>query len=416
MGKYVINGGKRLSGQICLETAKNAVLPMLAGAVMTNEDVVIRNCPQIADVDNMLKILIDLGVDVKREKKDVIINSKNINSFQVEKELAQKLRSSVFLMGALTGRFNKAEICFPGGCSIGARPIELHLRGLKKLGVKIKREKGLIECETDKIIGNSIWLDFPSVGATENIMMASVFADGKTEIHNAAKEPEVVDLMCFLNSMGAKIYGAGTSTILIEGVKKLHGTDYYPISDRIEAGTYLACAAITGGEIEILNCRIKNICSLIHKFCDNTCKINIKNDIIHLKNTGDRRGFSFSTGPYPHFPTDMQAPMMALATVSKGVSVITENIFESRFLHVEELRKMGADITVKGKTAIVKGIDFLRGEEVTAKDLRGGAALVVAGLNAHGQTVINGLNHIKRGYVDMQNKLLSLGADIIIEE
>lgn len=412
MEKFTINGGRRLSGKLRIESAKNAVLPLLAASILTDDEVLIENCPKIADVLSMIKILKSLGVKADFHGNDLCVCAKNLNDFQISEKLAKELRSSVFMMGALLSRVGKARIAYPGGCDIGLRPIDIHLLAMEKLGVKIKDTGGEIICKVDKIVGKEIYIDFPSVGATENIMLAAVMAEGKTEIRNAAKEPEIVDLMRFLNKMGAKIYGAGTSTILIEGVSKLHGTTFKPMPDRIETGTYLIAAAITGGEIELENCSAKNIYSLIHKFCDNTCKIDIKNDIIHLKSGKNRKAFSFSTGPYPSFPTDMQAQAMSLAAVSDGVSVISENIFETRYRHVPELIKMGADITVKGKTAIVKGVERLCGAVVNATDLRGGAALVLAALNAEGETVVNDIHHVNRGYLDMDKKLSSLGADI----
>lgn len=412
MEKYVINGGRRLSGKLHVESAKNSVLPILAASILTDEEVVIKDCPKILDVLNMIRILVSLGVKTRFCDGDLVVNSSGLNGFSVSNALGSQLRSSVFMMGALLSRCKKAELAYPGGCEIGLRPIDIHIRGLKNLGVNIEDTGGEIICSVENVSGGEVYLDFPSVGATENIMLASVFAKGKIEIRNAAKEPEIVDLMRFLNAMGAKVYGAGTSTILIEGVEKLHGAVFKPTSDRIEAGTYLIATAINGGEVELDNCNVKNISSLVHKLCDNACKIIIKNDIIYLKSGGVRKAFSFATGPYPCFPTDLQAPLMSLATVSDGVSMVTENVFEMRYRHVQELIKMGADITVSGRTAIVKGVKRLTGATVRAQDLRGGAALVLAGLNAEGKTVVEDVVHIQRGYLDMDKKLRSLGADI----
>ncbi len=415
MEKYIINGGRKLEGSIKLESAKNSVLPMLAGAILTDEQVVIKNCPKIKDVFSMMEILKNLGVETRFEQENLIVDSKNINSYSIPQNLAKELRSSVFMLGALISRFGKARLYLPGGCDIGLRPIDMHISALKSLGAIISDFGGEIVCTTKAIVGKEIFLDFPSVGATENIMLASVLGKGKTQIHNAAKEPEIIDLMNFLNGMGAKVYGAGTSTILIEGVKKLHGYEHQPISDRIEGGTYLIAGAITGGRIEITNCNPKNICFLIHKLCDNSCKINIKNDIIYLDSRGSRKCFSFSTGPYPFYPTDLQAQTMSLLTVSQGVSVVTENVFEMRFKHVPQLVKMGAQICVKGQNAIINGVEQLHGANVLAEDLRGGASLVLAGLNAQGKTIINDIKHIERGYYLMDEKLRGLGADIIRE-
>ena len=415
MEKFVINGGVKLSGKLRAESAKNAVLPILAASVLTDEEVVIKNCPAIADVLSMIKILNFLGVKTEFQDGNLIVNASGIGGYAIPYSLGKELRSSVFMMGALVSRFKKARLSYPGGCDIGARPVDLHLKGLEKLGVGVCEDDGVIECFSDGIKGNRINLSFPSVGATENIMLAAVTAEGKTEIRGAAKEPEIVDLMRFLNKMGAKVYGAGTSTILIEGVKSLHGAEYKPISDRIEVGTYLIAAAITGGEVEISGCDSKNICSILHKLCDNTCKISIKNDIIYLKSGVERKPFKVSTGPHPYFPTDMQAQIMTLAAVSNDVSVITENVFEKRFGHAAGLKKMGADISVKGKTATVKGVKRLTGANVVSNDLRGGAALVLAGLNAEGVTEVYGAHHVKRGYLDMDKKLRSLGAEVKIE-
>ena len=413
MEKYIIHGGRRLDGEIKIQSSKNAVLPIIAGSILTDEQVVIKNCPKIKDVMAMLDILSHLGVKWIFEEDDLIINASSIDKFSIPQNLAGELRSSIFMLGALISRFKKARLFFPGGCDIGLRPIDMHLSALSKLGVIISDVNGEINCISNQIVGRDICLDFPSVGATENIILASVFAKGKTQIFNPAKEPEIVDLMNFLNSMGAKIYGAGTSTILIEGVKSLHGTEYKPISDRIECGTYLIATAIAGGEVKLTNCTAKNISLLVHKLCDNTCKINIKNDIIYIKSGSVKKSFSFTTGPYPMFPTDLQAQAMSLLTVCNGVSVVSENVFEMRFRHIPELIKMGANVIVKGKNAIVTGVERLNGAMVSANDLRGGAALVLAGLNAEGETIVNNVSHIERGYYQMDKKLLSLGADII---
>ena len=412
MEKYLIKGGRKLSGKISVNSAKNSVLPILAASILTKEEVIIKNCPKITDVLNMIKILESVGVKTYFQDEALIINAKNINSFEIPFQHSKELRASIYMMSALISRVKKAKQSYPGGCNIGLRPIDYHLKSLKSLGVNISEKADYLFCSASKIEGAKIHLDFPSVGATENIMIVSAISYGKTEIHNAAKEPEVVDLMKFLNSMGAKIYGAGTSTILIEGVKKLYGTNFTPASDRIEAGTYLISAAITGGEIEVSNCNAKNISSLIHKLCDNACKITMKNDIIYLKSGESRKSFSFSTGPYPAFPTDLQAQTTTLLTVSNGVSIVTENVFDMRYQYVLELKKMGANIDINGRNAVIGGVSRLHGSDVVAKDLRGGAALVLAGLNAEGDTTVSDIYHIKRGYLDMDKKLKELGADI----
>ena len=413
MEKYLINGGKKLSGKITIQSAKNSVLPIMAGAILTDEEVLIKNCPKIKDVMSMLNILSCIGCKWQFEGENLLINSSSADKYSVPQDMANEMRSSIFMLGALISRFKKAKIYLPGGCDIGARPIDFHTLSLKKLGVKVSEFDKQILCSARSLVGNDIHLDFPSVGATENIILASVLAKGKTQIFNCAKEPEIVDLMEFLNSMGAKIYGAGTSTILIEGVKKLHGTEYTPIPDRIECGTFLLATAITGGEIELNNCNAKNISVLIHKLCENTCKININNDIIYIKSGLKRKSFSFTTGPYPLFPTDLQAQTMSLLAVCEGNSVVVENIFEKRFNHVASLVSMGADIAIKGRRAYICGVERLHGANICANDLRGGAALVLAGLNAEGQTIVNNISHIERGYYNFDKKLTSLGAEII---
>ncbi len=412
MGKYEIYGGKKLSGQIKLESAKNAVLPLLAGSILTSEQVVIKNCPKILDVLNMIKILQGLGVSAVFDGNDLVVNAKTLNSYDIPIELGKELRSSIFMLGSLLSRCKKAKVCYPGGCDIGLRPIDIHLSALKSLGVNIIEDQSSLCCSVKKLRGRDIYLDVPSVGATENIMLAATLAEGKTQIRNPAREPEIIDLMNFLNAMGAKIYGAGTSTILIEGVKKLHGVEYQPVSDRIEAGTFLLATAITGGEIELKGVNAKNISSLIHKLCDNTCKITIKNDIIYLKSGVVKKPFGLVTAPYPGFPTDLQAQTTALLCVCDGDSVVTENMFETRFNHIPQLINMGADVCIKGRTAFIHGVKKLLGTDVYAKDLRGGAALVLAGLYADGKTTVHDTYHIERGYLDFDKKLCSLGADV----
>ena len=411
MAKYIIKGGNKLEGKIEAESAKNAVLPLLAAACLTDEEVIIKNCPPILDVVSMINILKELGVKVRYEGKNLVVNAASMHSFSIPYSLSKELRSSVFMLGALVSRFKSAEASYPGGCDIGLRPIDLHLAGLKQMGVRVGEFGGEIVCKADKLTGGDIYFDFPSVGATENIILAAVLAEGRTVIHNAAKEPEVEDLQNFINSMGGKVAGAGSSVITVDGVKKLHGTEYKPLFDRIEAGTYLVAAAATGGSVEISNCNPEKISALLHKLCDNTCKITLNNDIIYLKSGSIRKSFNIETLPYPGFPTDMQAQMVALAAVSSGISVIRENIFETRFRHVRELNRMGANIVVKDRVAIVSGVKELSGAKVTAHDLRGGAALVVAGLNARGVTIIEDVRHVERGYYKPEEKFRALGAD-----
>ena len=413
MSKFEIVGGNSLNGVVRVDTSKNAVLPIIAASVLCKDVVIIRNIPLISDVKRMLDILIEMGGVVKIENGCAIIDNSTLNNFEMPKALASEIRSSIFMLGPLLARFKKARVAYPGGCDIGSRPIDLHLSGLKSLGVKIDENYGYINCDSHGIFSGIVHLDFPSVGATENLMMASVFSKGRTEIHNSAREPEIVDLANFINSMGGKVYGAGTSTIIIDGVKKLHGTDYMPMPDRIVAGTYLIGAAMTKGKVKLENCNSEHIYSLITKLRNSGCKIITNCDNIYIECS--KRGVScptIETQPYPGFPTDLQAQMVALQTISRGTSIITENLFETRFKHVPELAKMGANVTIKDRMVFVVGKRFLHGAEVVACDLRGGASLVLAGLSAKGTTIVSNINFIDRGYECFEDKLNILGANI----
>lgn len=413
MDKLLVKGNKKINGRIRNQTSKNAVLAMLAASILTDKEVVIRNCPKITDVENMAKILVELGCGVKWEDDALVIDSSTASKSEIPHSLAKELRSSIFMLGSILGRFHKAKVAYPGGCDIGIRPIDLHIKGLKALNIDIEETGDTICCDGKEIRGSIIHLDCPSVGATENIMMAGVLAEGTTVIKNAAKEPEIVDLQNFINAMGGKIRGAGSSTIEIEGVKQLGRVEYTPISDRIVAGTYLISAAITGGSIEVENCHVEHIYSLITKLRESTCKVEYFNDKIYLKAPKTLQSIhKIETMPFPGFPTDLQAQILALMTVANGTSLIVENIFETRYKHVAELVKMGAKITVKDRMAIVRGVPKLYGANVYAYDLRGGAALVIAGLAADGLTQINDIHHIDRGYEDLAGTLQSLGADI----
>ncbi len=414
MEKYIINGGNKLYGSVEIQTAKNSVLPILAAAVLTDGKVTILDIPQISDVRNMVKILSRLGCRAEFCGNNLIIDSSVADCYEIPSELAHELRSSVFLLGSVISRFKMAKIAYPGGCDIGLRPVDLHLTGLKRLGVEITEENGYIICKCDKLTGNEIMLDCPSVGATENIMLAAVKADGVTVIKNAAREPEIEDLQRFLNTMGAKIKGAGSGTVVIEGVKSLCGCEYLPISDRIEAGTFLVTAAMCGGEVELKRACAENISSLLHKLRENGCKIRVNNDKIILESHKRLTSVkSIETQPYPGFPTDLQAQMTALCCVCRGHSIITENLFETRFKYVPELRKMGADVTVINRSAFVRGVEKFRGATVVAHDLRGGAALVSAALSAEGRSEILDISHIDRGYGALEYKLRKLGGDIV---
>ena len=413
MDKYIINGGEKLYGKIEAQGAKNAVLPLLAASILTDEQVKIRGVPTIVDVENMMRILTELGCNVRRKNDCTVIDSSNAVSHEIPPRLTKELRSSVFMLGSVLTRFHKARISYPGGCDIGLRPIDLHLSGLKRLGVKITEEGGYIDCEVERLTGTDILLDFPSVGATENIILAAVKAQGMTIIRNAAKEPEIVDLQNFLNAMGARVNGAGGGTVVVEGVKRLHGVEYTPIGDRIEVGTYLIATATCGGEIETSGILPENIAALLHKLRENGCKIHIKNDKIILRSDGNLKAVDLiETNPFPGFPTDLQAQYCALCATAKGTSLIVENLFETRYKYAAELKRMGADIIVRDRTAVVRGVERLHEAKVTAGDLRGGAALVVAALKAEGKCEVINLSHIDRGYADFEYKLKKLGAKI----
>lgn len=414
MDKYIINGGNELYGSVDIQTAKNSVLPVLAATVLTDDKVRILNVPNITDVKNMVKILSCLGCKAVYEGNDLIVDSSCADCYEIPRALAHELRSSVFLLGSVISRFHTAKIAYPGGCDIGLRPVDLHLTGLKRLGVEITEENGYIICRCDKLHGNEIMLDCPSVGATENIMLAAVKAEGTTVIKNAAREPEIEDLQKLLNCMGAKVKGAGSGTVVIEGVKTLNGCEFLPIADRIEAGTFLIAAAMCGGEVELNGACAENISSLLHKLRENGCKIRINNDKIILENHRRLTSVkSIETQPYPGFPTDLQAQITALCCICRGQSIITENLFETRFKYVPELRRMGADVTVINRNAFVRGVERFRGATVVAHDLRGGAALVSAGLAADGRSEVLDISHIDRGYGSLEYKLRKLGGDIV---
>ena len=413
MDKYVIDGGRKLYGTVALQSAKNSVLPLLAASILTEKRVVIRETPEITDVKCMAQILRELGADVRFSGGNAIIESADACCHEISSVLTGELRSSVFMLGSLLTRFHRALIAYPGGCDIGLRPIDLHLNALKQLGVSISERDGCIFCACEKLRGAEILLDFPSVGATENILLAAVKAEGRTVLAGAAKEPEIVDLQNFLNAMGAKIAGAGTDVIEIEGVKELGGVTYRPMKDRIEAGTFLIACAACGGEVETSGLKGENLRLLLHKLRENGCKIHTKNDKIKIESRGRLRcNRRIETMPFPGFPTDLEAQATALNAGAEGGALIVENLFETRFKYVPELQKMGADIEVKGRHAFVRGVERLHGASVVAGDLRGGAALVIAALGAEGRTEVLDLSHIDRGYADFRGKLKRLGAEI----
>lgn len=413
MDSFYIKGGNTLNGSVFIPSAKNALLPILAGSIMCDGKVYIKNCSKFSDVKYMIKILEELGAKTNYEKNDLVIDATSANKFFVSEEYTKKVRSSVFMLGPLISRFGSAKVAYPGGCNIGTRPIDLHIKGLKALNVKIEEKHGYIYCDAKNITCGEVHLDFPSVGATENIIMASVLTKGVTKIYNAAKEPEIEDLQNFINAMGGKVRGAGTSTIEIEGVKKLHDVCYQPMSDRIISGTYLIACAATGGKIEITNAVSAYNTALISKLKQSGCKVEAKSDKIMLEVSHKLKSIpKIETLPYPGFPTDLQSQMLTLQTISKGTSVIIENLFETRFKIYTELTKMGANIIVKDRMAMVCGVKNLFGASVIAPDLRSGAGLVIAGLCAEGYTIVNDIYHIDRGYLNIEDDLQSLGAEI----
>ncbi|WP_037372395.1 UDP-N-acetylglucosamine 1-carboxyvinyltransferase [Anaerovorax odorimutans] len=413
MDSYQITGGKKLQGEITLSGAKNAVLPILAATIITGKESKLDNCPNLSDVKNMTTILRQIGCKVKKENGSIIIDSKDIHTLEIPEKLMREMRSSVFLMGPMIARFGKAILSYPGGCEIGLRPIDIHLSALQQLGVKIKEDHGYLECTAEKLVGNRIALDFPSVGATENTMMAAACAEGETIIVNAAKEPEIIDLQNYLNNIGAQVKGAGTSEIVINGRNSFHDVTHSVISDRIECGTFLAAAAMTGGEILIRNSIPKHMIMTVSKLRETGCKIDEGKDWIYLKAPEKLNSIEIiKTQPYPGFPTDMQSQMLSVLTIAKGTSLIVETIFENRFKQVNNLKSMGAKIVVDGRSAVVTGVESLEGATVSAKDLRGGAALVIAGLGANGTTIVENVCHIDRGYDDFDETLRKLGADI----
>ena len=411
-----IEGGVRLEGEYRLESAKNAVLPILAACVMTDETVTLLDVPDISDVTSMLDILREMGCDTSRDGSSVTVRAGSGIRASVPRDMAETLRASVFLVGPLLARTGGAEFGHPGGCVIGPRPIDIHERGLGALGASFEQSGGLIRCSARDMRGADVRLDSPSVGATENIMMAAALTPGKTVIRNAAREPEIVDLARFLNACGARIHGAGSRAIMISGVNRLHGVTYKPISDRIVAGTLMAACAATGGEICLKNAPSGgDTQSQTEKLRDMGCEISESDGLAVVRSPKRLRSFGqLQTQPHPGFPTDMQALMFSLAAIAEGRSLIIENIFENRFTHAGELAKMGAetDVDSDSRMAIIRGVPRLHGARVRAGDLRGGAALVIAGLAAEGVTEIEGVKHIDRGYASIENILASLGARI----
>ena len=415
MEKIIVRGGRRLSGSVKVEGAKNAVLPVIAASLLASDGKsVIRDVPTLSDVYTINEVLRFLNADVVFKDNCVTVDASGDLLVEAPFEYVRKMRASVLVMGSLLARNGRARVALPGGCAIGSRPIDQHLKGFEAMGAKVKVGNGFIEAEAEngRLHGAKIYLDFPSVGATENIMMAAVLAEGTTVIENVAKEPEIVDLANFLNKMGAKVKGAGTGTIRIEGVDILFGADHTIIPDRIEAGTFMVAAAITGGNVFVQGAIPEHLTSLIAKMEEMGITILEEGNGVRVIGTEHLRAVDIKTMPHPGFPTDMQSQMMALLLHAKGTSMITETVFENRFMHVEEFRRMNADIKIEGRSVVINGPSDLQGAEVTATDLRAAAALIVSGLVADGITSITELKHLDRGYVDFHKKLAALGADI----
>ena len=414
MEKLIVKGGKRLVGTVKTSGAKNAVLPIIAASIMGTSPSHFDEVPMLEDVRTISEVLRSLGIKVESKEKNCLdIDSTVVESYEPPCELMRNMRASFFVMGPLLARMGKARIYMPGGCAIGARPVDIHLKGFEALGVVLDQRDGFIEASTPNgLKGATIYFDFPSVGATENVMMAAALAEGVTILENAAEEPEIVALASYLNKMGAKIRGAGTDVIRIEGVKELHGADYTIIPDRIEAGTYMIAAAMTGGDVIVDNVLPEHQKPLIAKLREAGAIVEEDIDKVRVIGNGTLKGVSVKTLPYPGFPTDMQAQIMAMMVVSEGKSKVTETVFENRFMHVEELNRMGATIATSDRSANIEGPAKLVGCDVRATDLRAGAAMILAGLVAEGETRIGDLHHIDRGYEDIVEKLKNLGADI----
>ena len=415
MEKRVIHGGKPLEGTVRVSGAKNAVLPIIVASMLGTTQSTLTEIPKLADVHTVCDVIASLGVHIEHPERDtLVIDAHELTSTTAPYDLVRRMRASFLVMGPLLARKGRAQISLPGGCSIGARPIDLHLKAFEAMGAVINLENGDIEATAPNgLKGAQIYLDFPSVGATENILMAASMAEGKTVLENAAEEPEIVDLATYLNSMGANIRGAGTNVIRIEGVKELHGANHAVIPDRIEAGTFMVGAAMTQGNVFVENAISEHLKPLISKLKEVGAEVQEEIDGIRVIGHAPLRPADIKTLPYPGFPTDMQAQFMALTTICQGTSVVTETVFENRFMHVDEFKRMGAKIRIDGRSAIVEGVPRLKGASVNATDLRAGAALVLAGLVADGETEVGYLYHIDRGYDNLVLKLQRLGADIV---
>ncbi|OIQ12448.1 UDP-N-acetylglucosamine 1-carboxyvinyltransferase [Neomoorella thermoacetica] len=412
MEVLVINGGQRLEGVVVVQGAKNAALPIMAATLLATGECRLQRVPRLQDVSVMAAVIRSLGMKVERRGEELLVAPESTVTPEVPAELMRQLRASNLVMGPLLGRWHYFRVPYPGGCAIGSRPMDLHIKGLMAMGAEVTEKLGYIEARTTGLRGTSFYLDFPSVGATENLMMAAALAEGVTTLYNAAREPEIVDLQNFLNAMGARIRGAGRDTIRIEGVKELKGCDYKIIPDRIEAGTFLAAAAATGGDVLVQDCQPEHLMAVLAKLGEMGARIIIKKEAIRIQGPGRPRAVDCKTLPYPGFPTDMQPQFMALMSVADGTSIMVESIFENRFKHAAELRRLGADIKIEGRVAVINGVPGLSGSMVEASDLRAGAALVIAGLLAEGKTLVEGVHHLDRGYEQLEKRLGDLGADI----
>ena len=409
-----IVGGNKLSGEVSISTAKNSVLPLMASTILCGDKCIISNAAMLEDVFVLCNILKSLNIDAQIDEvsKKVIIDSSKIYNTDPKNDLVKKMRASFLIMGPMLSRFGHFKISLPGGCNIGTRPIDLHLKGFSALGADITIGHGFVEARAKKLRGNKVYLDFPSVGATENILMAAVLAEGETIIENAAEEPEIEDLARLINSMGGKVIGAGTETIHVIGVKSLKGTNHKPIYDRIEAGTFMIGAVLTKSKIKINGVNEEHLKPIIAKLREMGVIIEVDNCILRINGDVELKPVDIKTMPYPGFPTDMQAQITGLLSTIKGTSVITETIFENRFMYVQEMNRMGANIKIDGRSAVIEGVEKLTGAEVKATDLRAGAALILCGLAAEGETVVSDIFHIDRGYHNLEEKLKNLGANI----
>jgi len=414
MNKLLINGGITLDGNVRISGAKNAVLPILAATLLADSPATIENVPHLHDVTTTVELLGCMGVMVSiDEKLSVEVDSSTIENYTAPYHLVKTMRSSILVLGPLLARFGEAEVSLPGGCAIGSRPVDLHIKGLQDMGAEIEVSNGYIHAKAKRLKGTRLVMDIVTVTGTENLMMAAALADGETVIENAAREPEVIDLANFINAMGGKVSGAGTDTIIIEGVEKLHGTRYRVLPDRIETGTFLVAAAITGGKIKVKDTDPKLLDAVIDKLREAGAKLEVGDDWISLDMEGKRpKSVNIRTAPYPAFPTDMQAQFVALNTIAEGTATVVETVFENRFMHVQELKRMGADIEVEGNTAIIRGVEALTSAPVMATDLRASASLIIAGLVASGETEVQRIYHIDRGYENIEEKIALLGAKI----